>query len=277
VGPSPSKSYEIIWHPISRSNTLQPGAFTVGTVLLFNVWSRGRNGIALDPAKEMADVHRCMYVLKQAESRYPLAGRFWSALRYPARSDCSFMHRYRDVLSSLASTSSSRSSTYQPLDANKRKRPEGGASTQARASVAGLLSVAGPLWEAPEPTQVRTLHTGWVTAGFTVTEPPTRDLVDFSLPAGSTLSSGSYAIGGVDMSTLNGERPEPNLNLPAYDITVGHLPDSDLSSPIDPPLGCTSYMTPTFDIGMTENTVFSQPAAMGDPKYVTSLSIPFTN
>jgi hypothetical protein len=44
-------------------------------VLLINVCSK-RPGLMLDPVKEMMDVNRCIYALKQSEKRWPIAGRF---------------------------------------------------------------------------------------------------------------------------------------------------------------------------------------------------------
>jgi hypothetical protein len=55
----------------------QSAAFTSATILLFNMSNGRRLGLTLDPAKMMEDVHRCMYVLKQSESRWSSAGRFW--------------------------------------------------------------------------------------------------------------------------------------------------------------------------------------------------------
>jgi hypothetical protein len=44
-------------------------------MLLLNIWGHG--GLSLDPTNEMQYVHRCMDVLKQCESRWYIAGRFW--------------------------------------------------------------------------------------------------------------------------------------------------------------------------------------------------------
>jgi hypothetical protein len=43
--------------------------FTAGIVLLLNIWGGKRSGITTDPSKEMADVYKCMQVLRAAESR----------------------------------------------------------------------------------------------------------------------------------------------------------------------------------------------------------------
>lgn len=43
--------------------------FTAGIVLLLNIWGGKRSGLTTDPNKEMADVYKCMQVLKEAEIR----------------------------------------------------------------------------------------------------------------------------------------------------------------------------------------------------------------
>lgn len=44
--------------------------FTAGIVLLLNIWGGKRSGLSTDPNKEMADVHKCMQVLRACETRY---------------------------------------------------------------------------------------------------------------------------------------------------------------------------------------------------------------
>lgn len=44
-------------------------AFTAGIVLLLNIWGGKRSGLYTDPTKEMADVHKCMSILKSCEKR----------------------------------------------------------------------------------------------------------------------------------------------------------------------------------------------------------------
>lgn len=46
--------------------------FTSGVVLLLNIWGGKRSGLTTDPAKEMADVHKCMKMLKGMEGRWVL-------------------------------------------------------------------------------------------------------------------------------------------------------------------------------------------------------------
>ncbi|KAG1729861.1 fungal-specific transcription factor domain-containing protein [Suillus paluster] len=58
----------------------QMPAFTAGIVLLLNIWGGKRSGLYTDPTKEMADVHKCMSVLKVCEKRWHTAGRLWDIL-----------------------------------------------------------------------------------------------------------------------------------------------------------------------------------------------------
>ena len=47
----------------------QMALFTAGIVLLLNIWGGKRSGLSTDPAKEMADVHKCMKMLRTLEPR----------------------------------------------------------------------------------------------------------------------------------------------------------------------------------------------------------------
>lgn len=58
----------------------QMAAFTAGIVLLLNIWGGKRSGLYTDPSKEMADVHKCMSILKSCEKRWHTAGRLWDIL-----------------------------------------------------------------------------------------------------------------------------------------------------------------------------------------------------
>lgn len=48
-------------------DTVQVAMFTCGIVLLLNIWGGKRSGLATDAQKEMADVHKCMKMLKMLE------------------------------------------------------------------------------------------------------------------------------------------------------------------------------------------------------------------
>ncbi|KAF7424023.1 hypothetical protein PC9H_009323 [Pleurotus ostreatus] len=48
---------------------LMSAAFTAGVVLLLNIWAGKRSGLTTDPKKEMADVHKCMKMLRSSEKR----------------------------------------------------------------------------------------------------------------------------------------------------------------------------------------------------------------
>ncbi|EIW84600.1 hypothetical protein CONPUDRAFT_163679 [Coniophora puteana RWD-64-598 SS2] len=59
---------------------VQAAAITAGIVLLVNIWGGKRTGLIINPEKEMADVHKCMAMLKLCERRYPWAGNSWDVL-----------------------------------------------------------------------------------------------------------------------------------------------------------------------------------------------------
>ncbi|KAI0741238.1 fungal-specific transcription factor domain-containing protein [Irpex lacteus] len=55
--------------------------FLAGIILLLNIWGGKRAGsVITDPAKEMADVHKAMKMLKALERRWHTAGRLWDIM-----------------------------------------------------------------------------------------------------------------------------------------------------------------------------------------------------
>ncbi|KIJ13123.1 hypothetical protein PAXINDRAFT_14023 [Paxillus involutus ATCC 200175] len=59
---------------------LQNPAFTAGIVLAFNIWGGKQSGLSIDSEKEMADVGKCMSVLKRLEKQWHVARQFWGIL-----------------------------------------------------------------------------------------------------------------------------------------------------------------------------------------------------
>ncbi|KAF9037629.1 fungal-specific transcription factor domain-containing protein [Panaeolus papilionaceus] len=59
---------------------LHMATFTAAIVLLLSIWGGKRSGLSTDPKKEMADVHKCMQILRHAEDRWHSAGRLWDIL-----------------------------------------------------------------------------------------------------------------------------------------------------------------------------------------------------
>ncbi|KAJ7235617.1 fungal-specific transcription factor domain-containing protein [Mycena haematopus] len=57
-----------------------PAAFTSAIVLLLNVWSGKRTGLVPDPSREMANVYKCMEVVRLCEARWYSAGLMWDIL-----------------------------------------------------------------------------------------------------------------------------------------------------------------------------------------------------
>ncbi|KAI0090953.1 fungal-specific transcription factor domain-containing protein [Irpex rosettiformis] len=49
--------------------------FSIGVVLIINIWGGKRSGMSSNPAKEMQDVYKCMRILKNLEQRWFVAGR----------------------------------------------------------------------------------------------------------------------------------------------------------------------------------------------------------
>ncbi|TFK36748.1 fungal-specific transcription factor domain-containing protein [Crucibulum laeve] len=59
---------------------VQMAVFTSGIVLLLSIWGGKRSGLSTDPKKEVAEVHKCMQVLRSLETRWHSAGRLWDIL-----------------------------------------------------------------------------------------------------------------------------------------------------------------------------------------------------
>ncbi|KAJ7144001.1 fungal-specific transcription factor domain-containing protein [Mycena epipterygia] len=57
-----------------------PAVFMSGIILLLNVWSGKRTGLVPDPSREIANVHKCMEVVRLCEDRWQHAGLFWDIL-----------------------------------------------------------------------------------------------------------------------------------------------------------------------------------------------------
>ncbi|KAI5115861.1 hypothetical protein M0805_001580 [Coniferiporia weirii] len=55
-------------------------SFTAGIVLLLNIWGAKKSGTFVDSGNQMADVRKCMQVLRATEERYISAGRLWDVL-----------------------------------------------------------------------------------------------------------------------------------------------------------------------------------------------------
>ncbi|KAJ7171366.1 fungal-specific transcription factor domain-containing protein [Mycena filopes] len=57
-----------------------PAAFMAGIILLLNVWSGMRTGLVPDPSREIANVHKCMEMMRLCEDRWQGAGLLWDIL-----------------------------------------------------------------------------------------------------------------------------------------------------------------------------------------------------
>ncbi|KAI0930965.1 hypothetical protein AcV7_005003 [Taiwanofungus camphoratus] len=54
--------------------------FTAGIVLLLNMWGGKRSGLSSNPSEEVADVNKCMELLKALEAKWYTAGHLWDIL-----------------------------------------------------------------------------------------------------------------------------------------------------------------------------------------------------
>lgn len=112
--------------------------FTSGIVLLLSIWGGKRSGLSTDPNREMAEVHKCMNVLRDGEQRWHSAGRLWYALLskgqiYGQIADA-IVVVVRDILYELASVGDLPLPQYSPPPTNKRERD---ADTPRSSSSAG--------------------------------------------------------------------------------------------------------------------------------------------
>ncbi|KAF8625237.1 hypothetical protein AX17_006903 [Amanita inopinata Kibby_2008] len=97
----------------------QMAVFTAGIVLLLNIWGGKRSGLSTDPHKEMADVYKCMQVLRLSEQRWHMCGRLW------------------DILYELASVGELPLPHSSPPSSNKRERDEDSLLTESTPSPVG--------------------------------------------------------------------------------------------------------------------------------------------
>jgi hypothetical protein len=105
--------------------------FTSAIVLLLNIWGGKKSGLVLDSKKEMADVHKCMRVLKSIENQIYTAGRI-----------C-------DVLTELASAGDLPLPESTPSPSNKRDWEQSGSPGNAIASGSTPSSTASG--DSPRP------------------------------------------------------------------------------------------------------------------------------
>jgi hypothetical protein len=54
--------------------------FASGIVLLLGIWGGKRARLSIDINEEMKDLHICMKILKDSETRWRSVGRLWSVV-----------------------------------------------------------------------------------------------------------------------------------------------------------------------------------------------------
>ncbi|KAJ6539990.1 hypothetical protein DFH09DRAFT_1368606 [Mycena vulgaris] len=66
--------------PMPRKSAPTIAVFTSAIVLLLNVWSGKRTGLVSNPSPEIANVHKCMEVIRLCEDRWESTGFLWDIL-----------------------------------------------------------------------------------------------------------------------------------------------------------------------------------------------------
>ncbi|KAJ7456061.1 fungal-specific transcription factor domain-containing protein [Mycena latifolia] len=66
--------------PNTPAIIMLPGLTTAGVVLLLNVWSAKRTGLAPHLNTALSEVHKCMRAMQVCEARWQMAGLFWDVL-----------------------------------------------------------------------------------------------------------------------------------------------------------------------------------------------------
>lgn len=117
-------------------------SFTSGIVLLLSIWGGKRSGLTIDPNKEMADVHKCMQMLKISESRWHSAGRLWYVSALFQNVQC--ITKSRDILYELASVGDLPLPQSSPPSTLKREREDESAALPASGTSATTPTSAPP-------------------------------------------------------------------------------------------------------------------------------------
>ncbi|KAH8105131.1 fungal-specific transcription factor domain-containing protein [Cristinia sonorae] len=227
--------------------------FTSGLVLLLNIWGGKRSGLSTDPLKEMADVHKCMKMLKAIEAKSHTAGRLRDIL-------CELAHmgdlplpqpsppprkrdRDTDTFSAAGSPQPSTcSSASSPLNepAVPSERMIAGSKRvtqhhQSRQSLGGAYQAQGDSPVSP----------GGVLPASHASSPsmthPSPGSPDASFGYGTPVSPATYGANGTS-----------NHNLPMYTSDLGRMP-------LHPGSGITTYSSslngavPMVDVGATSS------------------------
>ncbi|TFY61087.1 hypothetical protein EVG20_g7194 [Dentipellis fragilis] len=115
---------------------VQLPVFTSAIVLLLSVWGVKRSGISINSAREMEDVHKCMRVLKDAESKYESSTFFISLFLS--------LISYRDVLYEIASVGDLPLPQPSPASSSKREREHDTDDTNEPSTSTRAASAPGP-------------------------------------------------------------------------------------------------------------------------------------
>ncbi|KAM5539214.1 hypothetical protein V8D89_007087 [Ganoderma adspersum] len=190
----------------------QMALFTAGIVLLLNIWGGKRSGLSTDPAKEMADVHKCMKMLRTLEPRWHTAGRLW------------------DILYELASVGDLPLPQASPAPSNKRERDSDSPVSSGAISVASDSEPRGSLLVESYRTFAGTRRVSKDHNGSTLKDAPSLAAATFAQPLPRPPSAHPAAAAASDAEKLatnangSGGAASPSFALPVHTDELGRLP-----------------------------------------------------
>ncbi|KAI0749212.1 fungal-specific transcription factor domain-containing protein [Daedaleopsis nitida] len=194
----------------------QMSLFTAGIVLLLNIWGGKRSGLSTDPAKEMADVHKCMKMLRLLEPHWHTAGRLW------------------DILYELASVGDLPLPQASPAPSHKRERDS---DSPASALSPPAISSSNPNPTSPGSSSLFVDGTRAIAGNRRVSkEGPSLAAATFAQPLHARAASGPASASALppaaeaaEAAALHGAQTAsgsvtPSFSLPVHTEELGRLP-----------------------------------------------------
>ncbi|KAI0028750.1 fungal-specific transcription factor domain-containing protein [Vararia minispora EC-137] len=228
----------------------QERAVAAGTILMLGVWGAKRAGMAIDPEKEMEDVHKCMRMATHNERHWHAAGRSWDVLyslvtaaEMPLpRTDTRQKRRLEDDANAGTSTTNSAFTGVMTPAASPKERPIAGSGRVFRPAGQREPSLSSPStngsFDMPNDALSSTLPTQSSDLGRMATDDPLRNLdygtLSFELPQPTVRSGTSQA-----------ETFQPGANTP-FMFGIGN--EVSFETPalpviINPPFGSADFNT----------------------------------
>ncbi|THV06403.1 hypothetical protein K435DRAFT_816004 [Dendrothele bispora CBS 962.96] len=234
-------------------------AFTAGIVLLLNIWGGKRSGLSTDPNKEMADVYKCMQVLRSCEDRWHSSGRLWDILyELACVGDLPLPNSSPPITNKRewGSDSPASQSSEGPIiaDAPTEGRVIAGSRRIASSNASSQTNKSSPSSLAPESP-----------SSFHTSESPST-LPLFSLPMYTDELGRLPLHGQVNFDSTRSQPPPQQQPTMSGNATTGYWYPSDVISVNqgDMTLGPNSYPTPQNHPSYYDNSGYAAPYMNGD-------------